>query len=766
MKFNRRNFLKSGLCAAGGAALPLFRGPWIREANADIRSATWEKAPCRFCGTGCGVEVAIDGGKILAVRGDELSPVNEGLLCAKGYGLAEVLYAEDRLTTPQIRDEHGALQDATWEDAIALIATKWGDAIRDHGHDSVAMFGSGQWTIPEGYAALKLMKAGVKTNNLEPNARFCMASAVVGFLTTYGIDEPAGCYDDFDIADTFFLWGANMAEMHPMLFNRILRRQQADDDVQIINLTTFGHMTNEGATESHLFEPHSDLYLANAIAYVLLNESLHDRTWIDNHTNFMVTAEGGDNEALTFDEYKTFLEDYKPADVADAIGISAENIERFARIYGDDTNNTVSLWTMGMNQHTRGVWINNLVHNLHLLTGKVAKPGNSPFSLTGQPSACGTCREVGTFTHRLPSDRLVANEVHRNEVEDIWGVDRGTIPSPTDSPLTHAMAMFEKLAAGTIKSMWINTTNPFQTVPNLNAIRQRIADSDAFIVVSDIYPTASTEVADVVLPSACWVEKEGMFGNSERRTQHFAKLVDPPGLAKGDAWQFVEVARAMGYDNLFPEAWDDDLDKKLYEEYRLTTLGTHHDIAPYDLLVASRGMRWPVIDGEETRYRFNNEYDPEAADDAVDGIDFYGKGDGKAVIWARPYEAPAESPDDDYPYWLCTGRVLEHWHSGTMTRRVHSLHQAVPEALIYLNDADAAGLSIEAGDRVRVESRRGQLELTAELECRIRCPPGMVYVPFFDEDMLINNVTLGAIDPMSKQPDYKKCAVKISKVSA
>jgi nitrate reductase NapA len=543
----------------------------------------------------------------------------------------------------------------------------------------------------------------------------------------------------------------------------MLRRRQANPEVRIISFTTFGQMTDEGADEVHIFKPHSDLYLLNAFAHVLVHEGLVDASFVANHVNFMQTISGTDTP-IDLATYTAFLDAYSPAAVESAVGIAAADITRLAQMFGDASKKCVSTWTMGVNQHTRGVWVNNQIHNLHLLTGKVAKPGQSPFSLTGQPSACGTCREVGTFSHRLPSDRLVANQTHREEIEAIWGLPPNTIPSPTDSPLTHAVDLWDKLASGAIKSVWISVTNPFQTLPNLDRFRPGIGTNKPFIVCSEIYPTVSTEFADVVLPSACWVEKEGMFGNSERRTQHFAKLVEPPGEARADVWQFVEVARRMGFGNLFPAEWDGQLEKSLYDEYRLCTLGTHHDIASYEELVAARGLRWPVVNGQETPYRFNAAYDPFVDPNAPDGIEFYGKPDGRAVVWARPYEAPPEVPDATYPFWLCTGRVLEHWHSGTMTRRVPDLHRAVPEARVYLNDQDAAALGIATGDLVRITSVRGSLDLAAELECRIRCPQGTVYVPFFDEGKLINAVTLGAIDPMSKQPDYKKCAVKVEKV--
>ena len=765
MSVNRRSFLRgTAVAVAGTAAAPLFKGMWVTDAKANPDLAVWHKAPCRFCGAGCGAEVGVYNGQIVAVRGDESSPVNEGLLCAKGYGLAQMLYGSDRLTQPMIRNGAGQLEVATWDDAYAAIAANWSNNISTHGPDSVAMYGSGQWTIPEGYAALKLMKGGVQTNNLEPNARLCMAGAVVGFLKSYGIDEPAGVYDDFDIADDFFLWGGNMAEMHPMLFNRMLRRKQADPNVRIFNFSTFGHMTNEGADETHIFTPHTDLYLLNAMAYVLINDGLVDSSFITDHLNFSGDVGGGVEGPIDLATYTTFLDDYAPGLVADAIGISAADITRLAQRIGDPTKNTVSTWTMGANQHTRGVWVNNQIHNLHLLMGKVAKPGNSPFSLTGQPSACGTCREVGTFTHRLPSDRLVANQTHREEIEAIWGLPAGTIPSPTDSPLTHATAMWGKVASGDIKSVWVSVSNPFQSLPNLNSYLADIRAQGAFIIVSDMYPTVTTAEADVVLPAACWVEKEGMFGNSERRTHHFAKLVDPPGEARSDVEQFVEIARRLGYNTLFPTAWDGALEENLYNEYRECTLGTAHDVATYDELVATRGMRWPVINGQETLYRFNATYDTYASAASPGGIDFYGKADGRAVVWARAYEPPAEEPDTTYPFWLCTGRVLEHWHTGTMTRRVPQLHKAVPEAICYMNADDALGLGVTDGDMVRLTSARGSVELPVETDCRIQCPSGLVFVPFFDEDRLINEVTLGAVDPQSFQPDYKKCAVAITVV--
>ncbi|MCC7072990.1 MAG: molybdopterin-dependent oxidoreductase [Deltaproteobacteria bacterium] len=776
MKLSRRSFIMTSAAAVVGSAAVSRGLRIVDEANAAVPGLRWHKAPCRYCGTGCGVEVGVRDGRAMVVRGDAASSVNGGLLCAKGYGLAEMLASGDRLKQPMVRDASGALVAVTWDEALDLIADRWAEIIARDGPDAVAMYGSGQWTIPDAYAAVKLMKGGVRTNNIEVNARLCMAAAVVGYLTTYGVDEPAGSYDDFDLVNDVFLWGSNIAEAHPVIYERLVERRAAAPDLRIINLTTFGQMTSEAADETLLIKPHADLYLANAIAHVLVHEGLINQRFIDDHLVFKTTVAGEDS-ALDLAGYTAFLDDFAPGAVADAVGIGSEDIERLARRYGDATRATMSLWTMGVNHSTRGVWVNNLLHNLHLLTGKVAKPGNGPFSLSGQASACGSCREVGAFSHRLPADRVVSNAEHRAEVEEAWGLPPGTIPGPEQSPITHAVELWQKAASGQIKSIWVSATNPFQSLPNLDDNLAGIGSTRPFLVVSDAFPSLTVQAADVVLPAACWVEKEGMFGNSERRTQHWEKMVEPPGEAKPDVWQFVEVGRRLAQRlgwgvELFPSAWDTQLERALYDEYRALTLGTAHDVASYQDLVASRGLRWPVMDGQETTVRFNAAHDPNVArkaDGALpsDGIYFYGMPDGRAVVWARPYEAPAEVPDASYPFWLSTGRLLEHWHTGTMTQRVRTLHRVVGAALCYLNESDASTLGVRAGDTVRVQSRRGSIVLTvAKPDCRTRCPPGYVWVPFFDVNRLINRVTLGALDPMSKEPDFKKCAVRITKVSS
>lgn len=786
MKPNRRDFIRQSAHLAALAAL----GVSLPEASGAIVSLPdglhWEKAPCRFCGTGCGVMVGVHEGRVVAVQGDPEAPVNKGLLCAKGYHAGGILYGADRLTRPQIR-KNGVLEDASWEEAIELIA--------DHIMADTARFsiyGSGQWTIPEGYLNLKFIKGGLSNNHLDPNARLCMASAAVGFVTTFGVDEPSGCYDDLDECDTVITWGNNWAEMHPVLFSRFMDRKNAlpkfqQNRVTYIDMATRKTRSTQSADHYMEFVPQTDLAIANCICYQLIENDTYDKEFVEKHIRF----KANDESDMTLEEFKVFLDDYTPEKVAELSGIAVGHLKMLGDIFGDPNRKVVSLWCMGINQHTRGTWMNNLVYNVHLLAGKIGKPGSTPFSLTGQPSACGTAREVGTLAHALPGGRLVTEESHRKDCEDLWNAVPGAI-SP--EPGFHTVRMFEGLAAGELTGMWVQVTNPAHSMPHLH---KNLANAlERFVVVSDVYPTETTRIAQVVLPSALWVEKNGIFGNSERRTQQWFKAVEPPGDARDDVWQVLAVARRM-YDKGFKglrdrdgnfllairdengkelEAWkwevfkELNVDRILFNEYRQLSLLKHKDLPPYDVLAAHRGMRWPVVEDKggvwrETPRRFVEHEDPYVKEGA--GIEFYGAkaGDGRAILWARPYEAPPEVPDAEYPLWLCTGRVLEHWHTGTMTQRVKELHNAMPRAYVEFHPQDARDMDIQDGDQIRVKSRRGSMVLPAWVAGRGIPQRGMVFVPFFDETKLINFVTLDAYCPLSKEPDYKKCAVRVEKIT-
>jgi nitrate reductase NapA len=761
---------------------------------AGIPGVTWHKAPCRFCGTGCHVQVGVKDDRVVAIAGDQKADVNKGLLCVKGYHVGGILYGKDRLTQPLLR-RNGKLVPITWDEAIGVIAGRIHAA-----PERFAFYGSGQWTIPEGYAAQKLMKGGLSNNHIDPNARLCMASAVTGFLSVYGVDEPAGCYQDLDACDVAILWGNNPAEMHPVLFSRLMDRRTRGEKVQLIDIGTRKTRTTESADQFLCFKPHTDLAIANGIAHLLIKNGTYDKAFVEQHCNFRIdtTEPSLFGEASTFDAYRRLLEPYTPEYVEQISGVPAADIRMLGDLFGRRDVRITSLWCMGMNQHTRGTDINRLVHGIHLLSGHFGRPGDAPTSLTGQPSACGTVREVGTLAHALPGGRIVPNADHRKQCEDFWNLPPGRINA---KPGYHTVKMWESFCTPTAKdpasiaTIFVQVTNPGQTLPNLfKLFHAKEKLEDKFLIVSDVYQTATTRLADLVLPASLWVEKNGLFGNSERRTQQWFKMVSPPGEARDDCWMTIAIAHRLmelGHPGMkdkngrfifevknatgqpvpiwqWEHYYDVNVDRHLFEEYRPFTRMKHKDLAPYDVYARERGLRWPVTEQKggvwrETRFRFSEFDDPYVKKGST--VQFYHSVtmDDRAQVWFTPYAPPPESPDQDYPFWLCTGRVLEHWHSGTMTMRVPQLSRAMPNAYVELNPDDARDLGIGNGESVIVGTRRGNLRLPAWVNGRGAPPRGSLFIPFFDERLLVNNLTLDAHCPISKQPDYKKCAAKIQK---
>ena len=585
MKLNRRDFIKANAAAAAISAAGLPGASAVAAPQKD--EIRWDKAPCRFCGTGCGVLVGTQDGRVVATQGDPEAPVNRGLNCIKGYFLSKIMYGADRVKTPMLRmkdgkyDKNGEFAPITWKQAFDIMEEKAKATLKAKGPNGLAMFGSGQWTVWDGYAAAKLMKAGFRTNNIDPNARHCMASAVAGFMRTFGIDEPMGCYDDIEHADAFVLWGSNMAEMHPILWTRVTDRKLSNKNVKVAVLSTFEHRSYELADIPMIFTPQTDLAILNYIANYIIQNGKVNQAFVDKHINFKKSAtdigyglrpthalekdatsngypgadgkpkgDTGKSEAITFDEYKKFVSEYTAESVSKLSGVSVKDLKALAELYADPKIKVTSFWTMGFNQHTRGTWANNLVYNIHLLTGKISEPGNSPFSLTGQPSACGTAREVGTFSHRLPADMVVTNPEHRKIAEQLWNLPEGTIP---DKPGLHAVAMARALKDGKVNFYWQQCNNNLQAGPNINEeLFPGWRNPENFIVVSDPYPTVSAIAADLVLPTAMWVEKEGAYGNAERRTQFWRQQVKAPGESRSDLWQVMEFSKRFKVEDVWP----------------------------------------------------------------------------------------------------------------------------------------------------------------------------------------------------------------------
>ncbi|MGC2856267.1 nitrate reductase catalytic subunit NapA [Novispirillum sp. DQ9] len=831
MLTTRRTFIKAQAAAAtaavAGLTLPAgFASTAASAAAPGTDGISWDKGVCRFCGTGCGVLIGTREGRVVATQGDPDAPVNKGLNCIKGYFLSKIMYGKDRLTQPLLRmtngkfDKDGDFQPITWDQAFDIMAEKWKATLKAKGPTAVGMFGSGQWTIWEGYAAAKMMKAGFRSNNLDPNARHCMASAVAGFMRTFGIDEPMGCYDDIEHADAFVLWGSNMSEMHPILWSRLTDRRLTHDGAKVAVLSTFEHRSFELADLPIVFAPQSDLAILNFIANYIIQNGAVDDAFVTAHTKFKkgvtnigyglrpehpleqgVAKDANAAEDIDFAAYKAFVAEYTVEKASKISGVPAEQLIALAKLYADPKVKVVSFWTMGFNQHTRGTWANNLVYNIHLLTGKISQPGCGPFSLTGQPSACGTAREVGTFAHRLPADMVVMNPDHRAKTEQLWKVPEGTIP---DKPGFHAVLQNRMLKDGKLNCYWVQCTNNMQAGPNMNdEAYPGYRNPENFIVVSDPYPTVTALSADLILPTAMWAEKEGAYGNAERRTQFWRQQVSPPGEARSDLWQVMEFTKRFKIEDVWPEELiakapevrgktlfdvlygngqvnkyplsdlpegqlNDEsrhfgfyVHKGLFEEYAAFGRGKAHDLASFDTYHKARGLRWPVVDDKETLWRFREGYDPYVK--AGEGMKFYGHKDGKAVIFALPYEPPAEHPDATFDLWLSTGRVLEHWHTGSMTRRVPELHKSFPNAVLFMHPLDARDRGLRRGQTVKVSNSRGEVLTTLETRGRNKPPRGLVFMPFFDESQLVNKLILDATCPISKETDFKKSVCRVEK---
>lgn len=746
MDLTRREVLKlCGISALGVSGLSTLQGCVLSDSPA--LAETWHKSVCRFCGVGCGVMIGLRDGKVAEVKGDDLAH-NKAKLCVKGSILAELPGLPNRLLHPLIR-KNGKLTQATWDEAMTQVADAFQRTQRKLGPTGLAFYGSGQLYTQESYTANKLFKAGLKCNNVDGNPRLCMASAAVGYVQTYGKDEPMGCYEDIEHATCFFLIGANAYECHPVLFERILLRKRQDKRVKLIVVDP--RRTKTAGYADHFIQPlpGTDLLLLNAMIQVMLEDGLIQENFIAEYCRF-IGAEGKTSLAGS----KAFYADYAPEKVAAQMEIAPSQIREIAYLFAR-SEATMSLWTMGINQRTQGTFLNNTLHNLHLITGQICRPGATPLSLTGQGNACGGVRDTGSLAHLLPAGRLIKKPEHRAIVEKLWKVTPGTI-SP--KPGYHAMELFKAMGDGRIGCALIMATNPMQTLPNVKAFREKV--KDCFICVAEPFADARTlEIADVVLPSALWVEKEGVYGQTERRYQLLEKLIDPPGEARSDLDILVDLANRLGLGELIsartPETvWDE------WRQFSETSKYNFKGMT-YDRLRKERGLQWPCPseDHPGTKRRFVGGDDPLVPKGKK--ISFYGKPDKKAVIYLRSYKPTPESRSKEFPLFLTTGRVLEQWHTGTITNKVVELSHASGRARFEMNLQDAHRYGIVSGERVRVISAFG--ELTMEVLVTDGPKAGVIFASFFDSKRLINEVVAPHIDPISKQPEFKVTAVRLEK---
>lgn len=694
------------------------------------------KSTCSYCGVGCGLIVKKDWRNRIQVQGDKDHPVNKGMLCSKGLNLHHVVNdTSDRLLYPMMRWSGSHPRErVSWDDALDRAAGVFRSIIRKYGPDSVGFYISGQCLTEEYYIANKLVKGFIGTNNIDTNSRLCMSSAVVGYKKTFGEDSVPGSYADIELADTFLIAGANPAWCHPILFRRIEQHKQNNPDVKIIVVDPRKTDTSTFADLHLQLMPGTDVFLYNAIGRCLLKKGFIDKNFIDHHT------EG-------FQAFRKSVMSLSMKEMSEICGVSEADIKKAATLIGK-SKGFISMWAMGLNQSTVGTDKNFALLNLSLVTGHVGKPGSGPFSLTGQPNAMGG-REVGGMASLLAVHKDLENPSHRREVAEFWGVD-----DISPNPGYTATEMVSALEEGKLKAIWIICTNPIVSLPNSRKV-ERALKKAKFVVVQDISDKSDTvAVADLVLPAAGWLEKEGTMTNSERRISYLPKYLHPPGEARADVEILCDFAQRMGF-----HGFTFHNTAEIYEEYTQMTRGSHMDISQlnYDRLKNEGTFQWPV-----------SQYRDQGTERLFQDKQFYTE--SKKARFNIPTLDP--KPDflkknPSYPLVLTTGRVRDQWHTMTKTGKVARLNTHYPEPVLEIHPVDAVFYGIKEGDVTRVYSMHGDVRLRAKVTNNVR--KGVVFVPMHWGRQLgndlnrANNVTSGDVDSSSKQPDFKYTPVNIEK---
>ncbi len=692
---------------------------------------------CSYCGTGCGIRLETDGQRIVSLAGDKQHPTNRGKLCSKGRELHHTVRTDDRLLRPQLRTSLTApFAPVDWDTALDYGAQKFADIIREHGPDAVAFYVSGQLLTEDYYVFNKLMKGFIGSNNIDTNSRLCMSSAVVGYKRAFGADGPPTCYDDIELAESYFIIGANPAYAHPIVFRRMEAAKEANPDLKIV---VADPRRTDSCSIADLYlplKPGTDVPLLQAMLNVMIWEDLIDQSYVEQHTQ-------------GFEAVRDSVQTMTPRKAAEICGLEAADIVKAALWFAE--NKTLSFWTMGLNQSTSGSDKNNALLNLHLATGQVGKPGSGPFSLTGQPNAMGG-REVGGLANMLAAHRDYSNPAHRKEVADYWAVD-----TVSQKPGLTATELFDALESGKVKAVWIACTNPIVSMPDAKRAEAALRKAE-LVMVSDAYhPTDTTQFAHVLFPAAGWAEKEGVVTNSERRITHLQQALPAAGLSRPD-WQIAaDFALRLGeqLDQDWSHAFDYDNTEAVFNEHRGLTAGTDIDITglSYAILDEQGPQQWPFPRGSEAG-KTSRLYEDGQFETA----------DGKANFIDVSYRPVAEPTDAGYPLSLTTGRIRDQWHTMSKTGSVPSLMQHVPVPQLQIHPDDAEARQIGEADLVRVVSRRGTVTVPVQISRDVRS--GLVFLPMHWGEMnarggRANNLTQAAIDPISKEPEFKHAAVQV-----
>ncbi len=714
------------------------------------------KTQCPYCGVGCGLEVLppampgkkitrdpADGTPVWQARGDRTHPSSHGQICVKGATIGESLH-KDRLKYPMMRatlDE--PFKRVTWEIALDAIADRIKTVLATQGKDSIAMYGSGQFQTQDYYVAQKLLKGCLGTNNFDANSRLCMSSAVSAYAQSFGADGPPCCYEDLDVTDCAFLIGTNTAECHPIIFNRLRKNHKQNSGTKLVVIDPRATDTSKHADLHLAIKPGTDIDLMHGMAHLLLKWSEQAPQYIAHH--FIDKFTDG------FEAYRDIVKDYTPEKVAETCGITVAEIKQATRYWGK-AKNVLSMWSMGLNQSSEGTAKARTLINLHLLTGQIGRPGAGPFSLTGQPNAMGG-REAGGLAHLLPGYRFVANEKHRSQVEEFWGLPAGQIGA---QPGLTVWEMIKAMELGDIGLFWVVATNPAVSLPDLDRVKKALRNCP-FVIHQECYsPTEMAEFSHLLLPAAQWSEKTGVMTNSERRLTLCPKFRTPPGEARPDWVIFAEVGQRLGFVREF--AFNDAAE--VYSEFVRLTKGQPCDQTglSHEYLLAHGPTQWPAPKG--------NVPSKDSSNRLYQDLKFHTK-DHRAQFIACHSRGLAEPPDPSFPYVLTTGRLYGHWHTMSRTARIEKTLKMHPTPFLEVHPRDAKTLGVNDGDWVEVRSRRGFVRLPVTVTKGIS--PGTLFMPMhwgamWAENAEANMLTHPIACPVSKQPELKACAVAVSPV--
>ena len=690
----------------------------------------WQYATCSYCSTGCSIEVGLDAeGRPVTSRGLGDADVNRGKLCIKGILEHELFTSPGRGEVPLIRERiHEPFRRAGWDEALDRTAAEIKRIQQKYGRDAFAVISTGQIMTEEFYTLGKLVRGLIGTNNYDGNTTLCMASAVSGYKRSFGSDGPPGCYEDFEHTDCLLAIGSNLPEQHPVIYWR-MREARERRNFPLIVVDPRVTMLAQNADMHLPIRPGTDVALLNGLAHVILKEGLQDKAYIESHT------EG-------YEAFSELVQQYDPLTTSRITGIDEDTIRNVARLYAG-AGKAMTLWTMGINQSTHGSDGVVAINNLNLITGNIGKPGGTSLSITGQCNAMGT-REWSSCSG-LPGYRYLENEKDRAEIAEFWGIDVDFLPTRRGMFMTDILPAIE---TGQVKGLWLVATNPMTSMPNTARIRKTLEKLE-FLVVQDAYADVETnEYSHVYLPAALWAEKQGVFTNTERRVNLTRNAAEPYADSKPDFWIFNEMARRFDPEGRvpFPETTEG-----AFEEMKQLSRGRMLDISgmSYDRIEQNRGLQWPCREGDEKG-------DQRLYTDGV-----FQHPDGKARLIPLPFVDNNERPDEEYPLWLNSGRVVEHFHSRTRTGKIGNQNKYSPTPYMEMNPDMAAELGIRHGEYARLVSRRG--DAIALVQCTQRVPRDMVFVPFHFHEC-VNRVSLGLLDPHSRQPAYKQCAVRVEPV--